>query len=169
MKRCREGRLTTGFIAEEFPDGFSGAVLDPYEEGALCAVAVAFERANAERTARMSGQIAHRGKADVPTIWTVREDRVNRRAEVTEAEDGYDVIVAGQRYAVRGPLDATIAVFDGRVNGQPFPVQIDRDGIHYRLAYGGREMIALVVPPRVAEALDQMPPEAVADTGKQLV
>src|SRR3546814_3428171 len=69
----------------------------------------------------MSGQIAHRGKADVPTIWTVREDRVNRRAEVTEAEDGYDVIVAGQRYAVRGPLDATIAVFDGRVNGQPFP------------------------------------------------
>src|SRR3546814_17994117 len=42
MKRFREGRLTTGFIAEEFPDGFSGAVLDPYEAGALCAVAVAF-------------------------------------------------------------------------------------------------------------------------------
>src|SRR3546814_17838527 len=56
MKRFREGRLTTGFIAEEFPDGFSGAVLDPYEEGALCAVAVAFERATAERPARMSGQ-----------------------------------------------------------------------------------------------------------------
>src|SRR3546814_15133712 len=57
----------------------------------------------------------------------------------------------------------------GRVNGQPFPVKIDRDGIHYRLAYGGREMIALVVPPRVAEALDKMPPKAVADTGKLLV
>src|SRR3546814_14974510 len=114
MKRCREGRLTTGFIAEEFPDGFSGAVLDPYEEGALCAVAVAFERANAERTARMSGQIAHRGKAAVTTIWTVREERVNRRAEVTEAEDGSRVIVAGQRYTVRGPLAAPLAAFGGR-------------------------------------------------------
>jgi len=169
MPRFREGRLTTGFIAEEFPDGFTGAVLDPYEEGALCAVAVAFERANAERMARMSGQIAHRGKADVPTIWTVREGRENRRAEAREAEDGYDVTVAGQRYAVRGALDATIAVFDGRVNGQAFPVQIDRDGIYYRLAYGGRQLVALVVPPRVAEALDKMPPKESADTGKLLV
>ena len=42
MKRFRDGRLTTGFIADEFPDGFSGATLDAYEEGAMCAVAVAF-------------------------------------------------------------------------------------------------------------------------------
>src|SRR3546814_12334272 len=108
MKRFREGRLTTGFIAEEFPDGFSGAVLDPYEEGALCAVAVAFERATAERTARMSGQIAHRGKADVPTIWTVREDRVNRPAQVTGPADSSDVLAAGQPHPVRAPLVATI-------------------------------------------------------------
>src|SRR3546814_17572218 len=113
----------------------------------------------------MSGQIAHRGKADVPTIWTVREDRVNRRAEVTEAEDGYDVIVAVQRYAVRGPPDATIAVFDGRVNGQPFPDQIDRDGIHYRLAYGGRGLIGRVDPPRVAAGPAPGPPQAVAPPG----
>ncbi|GHD58954.1 acetyl/propionyl-CoA carboxylase subuit alpha [Thalassobaculum fulvum] len=169
MKRFREGRLTTGFIAEEFPDGFSGAVLDRYEEGALCALAVAFERANAERMARISGQIAHRGKADLPTLWTVREGRENRRAEVREAEDGYDVTVDGQRYAVRGALDATIAVFDGMINGEPFAAQIDRDGIYYRLSYGGRELNALVVPPRIAGALDKMPPKESADTGKLLV
>ncbi|MEQ8393629.1 acetyl/propionyl/methylcrotonyl-CoA carboxylase subunit alpha [Thalassobaculum sp.] len=169
MKRFREGRLTTGFIAEEFPDGFSGATLDPYEEGALCAVAVAFERENAERLARISGQLANRGKADIATIWTIREGRTNRRAEVLTAEDGYDVTVGGQRYAIRGSLDATITVFDGRVNGEPFAVQIERDGIYYRLSYGGRELEALVVPPRVAEALDKMPPKDVADTSKQLV
>src|SRR5690606_23353564 len=28
QERFREGRLTTGYIAEEFPEGFSGAVLD---------------------------------------------------------------------------------------------------------------------------------------------
>ena len=108
-------------------------------------------------------------KTDVATIWTIREGRTNRRAEVLAAEDGYDVTVGGQRYAVRGPLDATIAVFDGRVNGEPFGVQIDRDGIYYRLSYGGRQLVALVVPPRVAEALDKMPPKEAADTGKLLV
>jgi len=169
MKRFREGNLTTGFIAEEFPDGFSGAVLDAYEEGALAALAVAFERANAERLARISGQVAHRGKADLPAVWTVREGRENRRAEVREAEDGYDVTVGGQRYAVRGSLDATIAVFDGMVNGEPFAAQIDRDGIYYRLGYGGRTLDALVVPPRVADALDKMPPKEAADTSKLLV
>src|SRR3546814_20235341 len=43
MKRFREGRLTPGFIAEQFPAGFSGAVVDPYEECESCAVPVAFE------------------------------------------------------------------------------------------------------------------------------
>ncbi len=169
MKRFREGRLTTAFIAEEFPDGFSGAVLDAYEEGALCAVAAAFARADAERMARISGQIARHGKTDVPAVWTVREGRVNRRAGVLATEDGYDVMVGAHRYAVRGSFDATIAVFDGMVNGEPFGVQIDRDGIYYRLGFGGRTMDALVVPPRVAEALDKMPPKESADTGKLLV
>jgi len=169
LPRFREGRLTTGFIAEEFPDGFAGATLDPYDEGALRAVAVAFERANAERMARISGQIVNRGKADVPTVWVLREGRENRRAGVREAEDGYDVTVDGQRYAVRGAFDATMAVFDGRVNGEPFPAQIDRDGIYYRLSFGGRELNVLVVPPRIAEALDKMPPKESADTSRQLV
>src|SRR3546814_15206841 len=75
MKRFREGRLTTGFIAEEFPDGFSGAVHDPSEAGALCAVAVAFERANADHTARMRGQTTPRGPATVPPNRTGPEDR----------------------------------------------------------------------------------------------
>src|SRR3546814_15029451 len=107
MKRFREGRLTTGLIAEEFPDGFSGAVLDPYEEGALCAVAVAFERDNAERTARMSGQIAHHRKADVPTICTGREDRVNRRAEVTEDAHRETGLLAAQHEDAPAPREPT--------------------------------------------------------------
>ena len=42
QKRFRDGDLSTNYIPEEFPDGFSGAVLDSYEQGALRALAVAF-------------------------------------------------------------------------------------------------------------------------------
>ena len=169
MQRFREGRLTTNFIAEEFPDGFAGAELEAYDRGAMLALAVAFERANAERSLRISGQIAKRGVAELPSIWTVREDRENTRVEIRPVEEGYDAVVGGQRYAIRGPLDATIAVFDGNVNGAPFPMQVDRDGIFSVLGFGGLSLRVLIVPPRVAEALDKMPAKEAADTSKLLV
>jgi propionyl-CoA carboxylase alpha chain len=169
QKRFQDGDLSTNYIPEEFPDGFTGAVLDTYEQGALRALAVAFERSHAERMARISGQIANRGKADISSVWTIREGRENRRAEVSPVEDGYDVTIEGQRYAVRGALDATIALFDGNVNGEAFPAQIDREGIYYKLSYSGWGLSALVVPPRIADALDKMPPKEAADTTKILV
>jgi len=169
MKRFRDGDLSTNFIAEEFADGFTGAVLDPLDAGALKALAVAFERANAERNGRISGQIVRHGRVEIATVWTVREGRENTRVEIRAVEDGYDATVGGRLFALRGAFDATIAVFDGTVNGLPFPAQIDRDGINYRLSYGGAELKALVVPPRVAEALDKMPPKEAADTSKLLV
>jgi propionyl-CoA carboxylase alpha chain len=169
MKRFREGRLTTNFIAEEFPDGFAGADLDSYDRGAMLALAVAFEREDAERGLRISGQVANRGKSELPTFWTVREGRENTRVEIRPVEDGYDVVAAGERYAVRGALDATIAVFDGNVNGETVPVQIERDGIFRVLSYGGATMRVLVVPPRVADALDAMPHKEAADTSRLLV
>jgi propionyl-CoA carboxylase alpha chain len=169
LQRFKDGDLSTNFIPEEFPDGFSGADIDDYEKGALRALAVAFERANAERTARISGQIAHRGTPKIPPVWTVREGLENRRAEVFPVEDGYDITIEGQRYALRGAFDATLSLYDGNVNGEPFPVQIDREGVYYRLSYAGWALKALVVPPRIADALDKMPPKEVADTSKTLV
>ncbi|MDF1794347.1 MAG: acetyl/propionyl/methylcrotonyl-CoA carboxylase subunit alpha, partial [Thalassobaculaceae bacterium] len=169
MDRFRKGNITTNFIAEEFPDGFEGAAIGQYERGAMQALAVAFGRDDAERSLRISGQVANRGKSEIATLWTVREGRENTRVEIRPVEDGYDAVVAGQRYAVRGALDATIAVFDGNVNGEPFPVQIDRDGIYRELSFGGASMRVLVVPPRVADALDKMPAKEAADTSKLLV
>jgi propionyl-CoA carboxylase alpha chain len=167
--RFRSGNITTNFIAEEFPDGFEGAEIDAYSRGAMMALAVAFERADAERSLRISGQISNRGVSSIATVWTVREGRENTRVEIRPVEDGYDAVVAGERYAVRGALDATIAVFDGNVNGEAMPVQIDRDGIYRTLALSGASMRVLVVPPRVAEMLDKMPAKEAADTSKLLV
>ena len=166
--RFREGRLTTNFIAEEYPDGFTGAELDAWDLNAMRAIAVAFERANAERNIRISGQMRRRGVAELPSIWAVREGVETHLAEIRAVEDGYDVTLAGERFAVRGAFDATLAVFDGAVNGVELPVQISRDGIGYRLEYGGATLMALVVPPRVAEAFDKMPVKELADTSKQL-
>ena len=53
--RWREGRLTTGFIAEEFPDGFGPAVPAGRDLEVLAAVATAVELVRRDRLDRLSG------------------------------------------------------------------------------------------------------------------
>ena len=55
--RFREGALTTGFIAEEYPDGFQAANV-PQEGIRRCSsVAAAIKRRYQDRAAKMSGQL----------------------------------------------------------------------------------------------------------------
>src|SRR5262249_42729741 len=59
--RFREGRISTNFIAEEFPGGFGGADLDAADRRLVVAVAAALQRRTAERDARISGQLPGHG------------------------------------------------------------------------------------------------------------
>ena len=47
--RFRDGRLTTGFIAEEYPDGFHGRAMDDAERRRFAAAAVAAKLMRTER------------------------------------------------------------------------------------------------------------------------
>src|SRR4029077_4957879 len=55
--RFREGRLTTGFIAEEFPEGFKGAPLPDGDAHLFVAPAVAAKLARTQRASRISGAL----------------------------------------------------------------------------------------------------------------
>ncbi|TIU63103.1 MAG: acetyl/propionyl-CoA carboxylase subunit alpha, partial [Mesorhizobium sp.] len=56
--RWREGRLSTGFIAEEYPDGFSPVAPDGEERAVFAAVATAIELLRRDRLDRLSGRLA---------------------------------------------------------------------------------------------------------------
>ncbi len=58
--RWREGRLSTGFIAEEFPGGFHPIAPMPETADVLAAVAAAIDHVLGERKRRISGQAAGR-------------------------------------------------------------------------------------------------------------
>ena len=58
--RFRAGELTTGFIAEEYPDGFHGAPASPELIGTLAAVAAFAATAQADRARRVDGQLGKR-------------------------------------------------------------------------------------------------------------
>jgi propionyl-CoA carboxylase alpha chain len=68
--RFRSGALTTGFIAEEYPDGFTGAPAAPDLVQALAGIAAFAATAEADRARRVDGQLGRRLRP--PSEWVVR-------------------------------------------------------------------------------------------------
>ena len=68
--RFRSGELTTGFIAEEYPDGFTGAPASDQLTRVLAAVGGVVATADADRARRIAGQLSDDLYA--PGDWTVR-------------------------------------------------------------------------------------------------
>ena len=88
--RFRSGNLTTGFIAEEYPDGFHGAATSPDLLRDLAAIAGFVATARADRALHISGQLD--GQLAPDFDWQVSlGDRV-----FTVALDGDEITVDGE-------------------------------------------------------------------------
>ncbi len=79
--RFRSGKLTTGFIAEEYPDGFTGAPASPELERALAGIAAFAATAEADRARRIDGQLGSRLRP--PADWSVRIGDAEHRVSVS--------------------------------------------------------------------------------------
>ncbi|WP_420404695.1 acetyl-CoA carboxylase biotin carboxylase subunit [Nisaea sp.] len=168
-ERFRDGRLTTNFIAEEYPDGFEGAPVSGDTENAMRAVAVASECANAERNRMISGQTPVGDRNPPQSAWKVRHDDTAEDAEARVIDGGYDVTINGSMFEVRGTLRAGEPVFGGTVNGKPFPVQMERRGIDYHTSIAGAQRQFTVMSRKASELLDRMPKKEAADLSKFLL
>ena len=90
--RFRSGELTTGFIAEEYPDGFHGAPATPELLRQLAAVAGFMACANADRARQVDGQLGE--ELDPPGDWQVMVGGVVHDVEIGADEilvDGTDI------------------------------------------------------------------------------
>src|SRR6202012_641424 len=74
--RWREGRLSTGFIAEEFPRGFAARVPEGEIARRLAAVAAAIDHVLGERKRQISGQMIGRPvqRASRRAVWLQSEE-----------------------------------------------------------------------------------------------
>lgn len=168
-ERFREGRLSTGFIAEEYPDGFVGAPVGDAVEHAMRAVAVAAECANGERNRMISGQTPVADRTAPQSAWKVRHDDLAEDADAVAVDGGFDVTIGGQTYEVRGTLRSGQPVFGGTVNGKPFPVQMERKGIDYHTSIAGAQRQFMVISRKASDLLDRMPKKEAADLSKFLL
>jgi len=170
--RFRAGKLSTGFIAEEFPGGFHPRKPDAAAARVIAAVATAIDHVIGERKRRISGQLTSRA--------VTRERR--RAVWLDDAEHHLEVARDGGRIKVHfrdagddGPVLTLESswkpgdpVWSGTVDGVPTCVQVRPIANGFDLSYRGVEVDALVYTQREAAAARLMPAKATADSGKML-
>ena len=156
--RFRSGELTTGFIAEEYPEGFHGAPASTDLTRTLAAIAAFAATAEADRARRIDGQLGHR--LQPPADWTVRIGGVDHAVHV--ATDGISVDGAELDLAIAyTPGDRMIAVEDEA--GETLHVRIARTRTGFRLTTRGASHTIRVLPARAApyarHLIEKVPPD----------
>ncbi len=166
--RFVEGRLTTSFIAEEYPDGFHAADVPHDEPALLITVAAAIHRRYMDRAALISGQM--RGlERQVEDDWVVFMGGKYYPVLVKPVPGGHDVVYNDKLYAVRSDWQFGNPMFRGTLNGTDICVQVERRYLEYRLFHSGSQVDVLIMRPRTAELHALMPVKAPPDLSKFLI
>ncbi len=160
--RFLEGRLTTNFIAEEYPDGFHASDITHDNPDLPIALAGAIHRIYMDRAALLSGQLqSHERK--VGEDFVVIVGRQNHTVRVTGIEGGYEVHLGSNEFRILTDWQIGQPLIKAIINNQSMCFQFDRIGIRYRLSQRGTQIDTLVVIPRAAELylhmLEKEPPD----------
>lgn len=164
--RFAEGRLSTNFIAEEYPDGFSGGPLSEQGKEVLGATAAMLYAREQARAWKIDGRGAD---YSLPVQWVVDIDGDQHPAEITLVDGGADVLIEGSMREVRSDWQPGQPLFVGSVNGRDSVVQIDRLDQGYRLTHDGAAVSIRIRSPREAELSGLMPVKVAPDTSKYLL
>jgi propionyl-CoA carboxylase alpha chain len=166
--RFKDGRLSTGFIAEEYPQGFHPANAVHDRPSLLAAAAASVHHAYQERAAQIGGQVPGHERR-VANAWTVRIGDTEHPVVIARTPDGFEGQLAGRPFRIHTHWRLDDPLFEGDFDGESLCLQVERQGIAYRLSHAGTETDALVFGAHVAPLWRLMPVKKVADTSKFLL
>ncbi len=174
-ERWREGRLSTKFIAEEFPDGFHPPVPQGAVRDALVAVAASIDHLSNNRrrliTQQMIGEPVRFCEVRMVELGDehIRVTVEGRDYPLTVKLGGKGTGEKARAVEVNSSWWFGDPVWEGTIDGEPTAVQVRSivNGVH--LTYQGVEAPARVFTEREAELLSLMPVKEKPDTSKLLL
>jgi propionyl-CoA carboxylase alpha chain len=169
--RWREGRLSTAFIAEEFPEGFAPIGPDEHEKAVLAAVATAVETIRRNRLDSLSGRLGPHAAA-ATTEWMARLGDDYIAVSVAEGALPMQVDISigdGKPLTVASGWRPGDPVWRGTVGQQRVTAQIRPRLNGIRIAWQGMSIDARIMPPHVAALEKLMQKKALADTSNLLL
>jgi len=155
--RFRAGELTTGFIAEEYPEGFHGAPVPDELTAKLSAVAGIIACAEGERAASIDGRL--NGRVPTNCEWVVSMDGAEHRVTVEDET----VIVDGKALVVDAPYVPGQRLIEAEIDGEPLSMRLNRTRAGWRLTTRGRSHDLRLLAPHVADLahhmIEKVPPD----------
>ncbi|MBM3608196.1 MAG: biotin/lipoyl-binding protein, partial [Alphaproteobacteria bacterium] len=169
--RWRSGKLSTAFIAEEYPKGFAPLVPEGEMARLLASVAAAMDHVLNERKRQISGQLQSQRFVTFERARSVVLD--GKRIDILLDDTGEDIAVRfedgsdhiHQLVSAWAPGEV---LWRGHVNDEAVAVQVRPVLNGFALAHRGVEARAFVYTRREADLAALMPAKKAADTSKAL-
>ncbi|WP_188064177.1 acetyl/propionyl/methylcrotonyl-CoA carboxylase subunit alpha [Sphingobium sp. KCTC 72723] len=156
-ERFRSGNITTGFIAEEYPDGFQGAPASPELLVRLAAIGAFAAMAQADRARRIDGQLGKR--LAPPTGWQVKIGDAVHDVLI----DGDDVTVDGEELDMALEYTPGDRLIEAEFGDEELSVRIAPVRSGFVLTAHGASHTLRILPahaaPFAAHMIEKIPPD----------
>jgi len=178
--RFVSGDFNTGFIAEQYSQGFRAEDVPHDDPNFLAALAAFVRRKSRQRAANLSGQLPG---YDVQvgqdyTVVELGQSGKNRYLQVHVEEfvgkpGVAQITIDGQTYSIESNSRLNDIRIEGVCNGKPFTAQMERgtfkNPLALQLQHNGTRIEALVMSPRMAELHQLMPFKAPPDLSRYVL
>ena len=173
--RFRSGELTTGFIAEEYPEGFEGAPADERLTRVLAAVGGVIATADADRARRIDQQLD--GDFYAPGDWSIRigeREEGSTTHEVRLVEDAISVdgepVVLEMEYTP-GETMVEVALYgeDSAESEATYTLQLSPTRTGYAVTTRGATHQLRILQSRIAQLAGHMIEKEPPDLSKMLI
>ena len=175
------GDFNTGFIAEEYPDGFHPDSVQPHDPYLFAALATFMRHRYLEHIQLIDGQLVGHEMVIAKRFVVVTNKRVgaiddpyNLPTRIELKEGVYTVYVDGanglSRYDIASQWRPGMICLNATINGtRKLTAQVERRGVGYHLVLDGAQYACMVLSPFGSEMQQRMPIKALPDTSKMLL
>jgi propionyl-CoA carboxylase alpha chain len=161
--RFRSGELTTGFIAEEYPDGFHGAPASAELLREIAAVAGFMACANADRARQVDGQLGD--ELDPPGDWQITVDGVAHDVEIGADE----ILVDGESINLFLEYTPGDRLVIAEIEDSDLAIKVAKTATGFTMTTRGATHKVLCLPAHVAPLAQHMIEKIPPDLSRYLI
>ncbi len=167
--RFLAGNLTTNFIAEEYPEGFSVDSVPPDDLMIMIAIIVLANHLRLLRGTKLSGQLS-RHQYQPPEDWVVVIGDLHTQASIRHLDAGGHIVkISGVDHHISTDWKLGDPIFNAKIQGRLICVQIEASVNQYVLNYRGAEISAHVLSQKASELSVHMLHKEPEDLSKFLI
>ena len=164
----QSGTFNTGFIAANYPKGFTRESVVKTDSHLMLAAAVIAHHVYQMQTSLTTGQINAALGAGVTTRedWVASIGGAQTVIGLKQNASYYEIALSGKTLTIQTDWHIGHVLMSGTVDGMPFDVQIERVGLAYHVVHSGAADVVHVFSPQIAALAALMPIKTAPDMSK---